>query len=168
MLVKIIPFLAFVLFFSVFAEPILAQTDTVSATVTVQNISVSVSDGSVAFGTLSTSATKDTTTNGVNDSQTATNDGNITVDFEIKAADTTDWALGSTAGSETYTMKSCTSNCDTSPTWTSVGISPSYVDLVTGVTASGNQTFDLQVGTPTSTSKYTEQTITVTVLASIS
>jgi len=169
-IIRTLSFFAFVSLFLYIAGPVFAQaTDTVSATVTVQNVSVSVTDGIVDFQTIASSGTKDTTTGGegVDDSQTATNDGNVSVDLDIKAVDTANWTLGATAGVETYTMKYCTSDCDSSPTWTSVGIHPSYATLATGVAASGSQVFDLQVGVPTSTSNYTEQTITVTVMASI-
>jgi len=142
---------------------------TVDCTVTAQNISVTVSDGDVTFGTVTTSDTKDTTTGekGVDESQTANNNGNITEDFNIKADDSTDWTLGSSAGSETYTMKFCVSDCDGSPTWNSVGIEPDYEQLADDVAKDGDQIFDLQVGTPTSTAIYTEQSITVTVQAVI-
>jgi hypothetical protein len=141
-----------------------AETGNVTATVTAQNISVAVTDGSVSYGVISVSDTQDTTTGGVNDSQTATNDGNITEDFNVRGFDTTGWTLGASAGSEIYTHKFCTSNCDSSPTWTA--LTTSYQTLASGVVAtSGTQVFDLQIGTPTSTSVYTQQTATVTVQA---
>jgi len=145
-----------------------ASTDTVAATVTAQIFSVSVTDGTVAFLTVAQNSTQDTTTSGVNDSQTATNDGSVTAKFNIKAANSTGgagWTLAGTAVSETYTMKSCTATCDSTPTWTSVGIDPSYATLAASVAESGTQEFDLQVGTPTSTTETTEQSITVTVQA---
>ncbi|MFH1827006.1 MAG: hypothetical protein ABH812_01060 [bacterium] len=150
-----------------------ATTAAVTATVTAQSVSITLtSDGAVAFLTIGTSATKDTTTAGVDDSETAQNNGNVTEDISIKAANSTSsgagWTLGGTAGSETYTMKSCIATCDTTPTWTAVGIDPSYVTLVAGVAASGTQVFDLQVGTPTSTTDYNQQTITVTLQAAAS
>lgn len=150
-----------------FSQTVFAgTTGTVTATVTAQNISVSVADGGIAFGTLGLSSTQDTTTSGVNDSQTATNDGNITENFNIKATATAAWTLAGTAGANQYTLKSCTATCDTTPSWTSVGVDPSYATLATGVVAtSGTSVFDLQVGTPVSSASYTQQTITVTVQA---
>lgn len=145
---------------------VIAQTDTVTATVTAQNVSVSVADGAVAYGTVSTSSTEDTTTNGVDDSQTATNDGNVTEDLTIRGWDTTNWTLGGTAASETYTHKFCTSTCDSSPSWTA--LTTSYQTLADDVSSSGTQVFDLQIGTPTSTSNYTEQSADVTVMAAAS
>lgn len=146
-----------------------ASTGTVDATVTAQIFSVSLdnSDG-IAFGTIATSSTKDTTTAGVDDSTTATNNGSVAAKFNIKAANSTGgagWTLGATAGSETYTMKFCVTTCDSSPSWSSVGIDPSYQTLAASVAVSGTQVFDLQVGTPTSTTETTQQAITVTVQA---
>lgn len=142
-----------------------ANTDTVTATVTAQNISVSVDNTSIAFGTIGTSSTQDTTSNGVDDSSIATNDGNVNEKLNIQAGNSTNWTLGSSAGVEQYTMKMCTANCDTSPVWTSLGISPAYATLVANLAKNATQSFDLQVGTPTSTTNYGEQTITVTVQA---
>ncbi len=92
-----------------------ATTATVTATVTVQNISVSVSDGSVAYGILSTSSTNDTTSGNLDDSQSATNDGNVSVDFNIRGQDTADWTLASSVGADQYKHDFCTTDCDSSP-----------------------------------------------------
>jgi len=143
-----------------------ASTGTVSATITPQNISVSVSDGSVAYGTLGLSSSEDTTTAGVNDSQTATNDGNVTEDFNIRSTDATGgsaWTLGATPGADQYAHSYCTSNCDASPTWNNM--TTSYSSLATGVSTSGNQLFDLQIETPTSSSDFVQKSITVTIQA---
>lgn len=162
----ILVFLSFVLFnFPIGIAQAATVTDTVTATVTAQSISVSVDNTSIAFGTVTTSDTKDTTTGakGVNDSSIATNDGNITEKFNIQAGNSTNWTLDTTAASEKYTMKFCVTTCDSSPSWNSVGID--YATLVASVIKDGTQEFDLQVGTPTSTASYGEQTITVTVQA---
>ena len=140
-----------------------AQTSNVTATVTAQNISVAVTDGSVSYGTIATSSTQSTTTSGVNESQTATNDGNITEDFNVRGFDTAAWTLAGTAGSEQYTHSFCTSNCDAAPTWTAM--TTSYQQIANDIAATNNQVFDLQIGTPTSTATYTQQTATVTVQA---
>jgi len=143
-----------------------SSTGTVNASVTAQIFSVSLdnSDG-IAFGTIATSSTKDTTTAGVNDSTTATNNGSVAAKFEIKAAASTDWTLFATADVEKYTMKFCVTTCDSSPSWSSVGIDPSYATLAASVAKDGTQVFDLQVGTPTSTAATGQQAIVVTVLA---
>lgn len=140
-------------------------TAAVTATVTAQSISVGVDDSDIEFGVVTTSSTEDTTTSGIDTSITATNDGNIVEDFNIMSGDSTNWTLAASASSETFTMKSCVSDCDGTPTWNAVGIDPSYVQLANDVATSGTQVFDLQVGTPTSTTSYTQQTITVTIQA---
>lgn len=145
----------------------------VTATVTVQNISVSLttsagSDTQIAFGTIAPNSLKDTTTNattGVNDSVTATNQGNINEKLQIKGANSTSWTLGASQGAETFTLKTCVTTCDTSPSW-STALTTSYSDLAASVAPSGTVDFDLQLGAPTSTSTYTSQSIAITVLAS--
>ncbi|MEK6528997.1 MAG: hypothetical protein AABZ36_08975, partial [Nitrospirota bacterium] len=64
-----------------------ATTDGVTATVTAQNISVTVTDGIVAYSTLALAGATRTTSSGLNDSQAATNDGNITEVFNIRTQD---------------------------------------------------------------------------------
>lgn len=146
-----------------FTLPVLAATTgQVAATVTVKNIAVTVSDGSVAYGTLGLSDSDDTTLNGTtHDSQTATNTGNVSSDFNIQGADTASWTLGGTPGSETYSHSWCTSDCDGTPTWNT--LTTSYQTLATGIAESGTQLFDLQIETPTATADYTEQTANVTI-----
>ncbi|OGJ37698.1 MAG: hypothetical protein A2383_02255 [Candidatus Pacebacteria bacterium RIFOXYB1_FULL_39_46] len=143
-----------------------AASADVTATVTIASISLTVTDGSVTYGTINTSSSTDTTTNGVNDSQTTTNNGNVTEDFDIKAQDSSNWTLSSTAGSETFAHKFCITDCDTSPTWTA--LTASYQALATSVTESGTQVFDLQFLSPTATVVTAEESLTVTVLASAS
>lgn len=146
--------------FSLFTFPAhAATTATVTATVTVQNISVSVSDGTVSYGTMAVNASKDTTSSGINDSQTATNDGNITEDLNIKGQDTAAWTLAGSAGSNQYYHAFCTSNCDSSPTWTA--LTTNYQTLGSGVATSGTAVFDLKLTTPTSSSSYTQQSVDV-------
>lgn len=144
-------------------------TDTVAATVTAVIYSVSLdNEDGIAFGSIAQSSSKDTTTAGVNDSTTATNDGSVAAKFNIKAVDSTGgagWTLGSNPGVETYGLNSCITDCDGTPTWNTVGISPSYATLAASVAKDGTQVFDLQVETPTSTAVTTQQAITVTVQA---
>src|SRR3989344_3246183 len=61
-----------------------ADTASVAATVTAQLVSVSVSDGTVDYGILATSTSKDTV--GVQ-TQTATNNSNVTAKLDIKSSD---------------------------------------------------------------------------------
>ena len=148
-----------------------STTDTVAATITAVIYSVSLdNEDGIAFGTVAQSDTKDTTTGakGVDDSTTATNNGSVAEKLSIKSTNSTGgagWTLGSDPGSETFGLNFCTSNCDSSPSWSTVGVDPSYATLIASVAKDGTQVFDLQVETPTSTVVTTQQTITVTVLA---
>ena len=124
---------------------------------------MSVSDASVAYGTLTLSATENTTSGGVNDTQTATNDGNVTEDFNISGQNSAAWTLAATIGADQYTHEWCTSTCDTTPTWNN--LTTSYQTLATAIATSGTQDFDLQIGVPSSSSSYTQQSVDVTVQA---
>jgi hypothetical protein len=149
-------------------------TSNVTATVTAQNISVSVTDGSVAYGTLGLSSSADTTSGGVNDSQTATNDGNIAEDFNISSSNATGgtgWTIAGTIGADQYKHSYCNTGsgspdpCDTGATWNAITTAGAYQTLGTNIATSGTSKFDLQISTPSSVSDYTLKSITVTVQA---
>lgn len=146
-------------------------TDTVAATVTAVIYSVSLNNGDgIAFGNVAQSDTKDTTTGakGVNDTTTATNNGSVSEKLNIMSTDSTGgsgWTLAADPGSETFAVNFCITDCDSSPAWSTVGISPSYEVLKSSVAKDGTQDFDLQIETPTSTTETTQQSITVTVQA---
>lgn len=139
-----------------------ASTATVTATVTVQNISVAVSDGTVAYGTLALNSSSGT--NG-SDTQTATNDGNVAEDFNIRGQDSAAWTLNSVnTGTDNYIHRFCTATCGTAPT-NYTALTTNYQALANAVAASGNQTFDLYVTTPQTSTSYTQQSVDVTVQA---
>jgi hypothetical protein len=139
------------------------STANVTATVTVQNISVSVSDGTITYGTLGLSDTEDTTTAGINDSQTATNDGNITEDLNIKGQNSTAWTLSGSVGANQYKHEFCTTTCDATPVWTA--LTTSYQTVGSGIAAAGTRVFDLKLSTPSTTASYTQQSVDVIVQA---
>lgn len=145
-----------------------ASTASVGATVTVQNISLSVADGTVAYGTLGLNATKSTTVADLNDLQTATNNGNVAETFNIKGMDATGgtqtWILAATAGSGQYIHGFCVATCTTPPT-NYTALTTSYAILGTNIAVSGTKTFDLYINTPTAVTDYTVHTADVTVQA---
>lgn len=141
-----------------------ADTGTVTATVTVQNISVAVTDGLVQYGILPASDTTSTVASGLNDSQTADNDGNITEDFNIIGTDSGGWTLESAAGSDQYAHSFCTTTCDTTPVWVEIQ-QASYASMSIGVASTSNQVFDLKIDTPTVSTVFTEQSVDVTIQA---
>lgn len=150
--------------------PALAVTEAgVTATVTVQNISVSVADGNVSYGTMSANTTKDTTNTGVNDTQTATNNGNVSETFNIKGSNSTAWALAGAAGADQYKHDFCTTGtgvtdpCDANPVYT--GLTLDYQQLATPIAADGTKKFDLRITTPTSSTSFVQQNVNVTVQA---
>ena len=137
---------------------------TVTATVTVQNISVTVTDGTVAYGTLGQNSTADTEPA---QGQTATNNGNVTEDFDIKGLDSADWTLETAAGTDQYVHKFCndTDNDCTTPPTSYTALTTDYQDLDSAIITSGTVLFQLQINTPNPSTVYTEQSVNVTVLA---
>jgi hypothetical protein len=159
-----------------FSKALASTTATVSATVTPQNISVTVSSGTVAYGTLDLSVTKDTTSGGLDNTQQATNAGNVAEDFNITSTNATGgtgWTLAGTIGSDQFKHSFCTAGsgspdpCDTSPTWNDITTAGGYQALGSNITASGTKRFDLKLSTPSATTDYVQKTITVTVQAVI-
>ena len=144
-----------------------ATTANVTATVTIQNIAVSVSDGTVAYGTVSAGGVAVDTTGVANETQTATNDSNVTATLNIPGANSSPdgWVLASTASANQYIHDFCVTDCDGTPTWTP--LTTSYQTLAASVAASGTQDFDLRFTPPSSTTYFDEQSLTVTVQATL-
>ena len=138
-----------------------ASEATITATVTVQKISLSVSDGSIAYGIIPAGQSKSTCD--LNDTQTVTNDGNVAEDFSIKGKDSQYWTLASTPGFEQYVHKFDTSSCPV--TWGGTPLTTSYQTMATNVAPNATTTLNLQITTPTVTNHYTEQDVSVTVMA---
>lgn len=146
-----------------FSLPVFAaDTANVTATVTAQNISVSVADGTVTYGIMALNTSKGTTT--LTDTQTATNNGNVTENFNIRGQNTAAWTLAGAAGADAYVHRFCTATCNTPPT-NYTALTTNYQTLATAVATSGTQTFELYLTTPTTTSSYLEQSVDVTVQA---
>jgi hypothetical protein len=141
-----------------------ASTATVTATVTLENLSVSVSDGTISYGTMSTNTSKSTIASDLNDVQTATNDGNIVTDLNIRGQNSTAWTLAASSGTNQYVHRFCTSSCGSPPT-SFTALTTNYQTLSDDLGASSTQTFHLQITTPTSTSSFTQQSVDVIVQA---
>jgi hypothetical protein len=141
-------------------------TATVTATVTVQNISVSVSDGTVAYGTLGQNTTKSTCTSELNDAQTVTNEGNVAENFDIKGQNSADWTLAATAGSDQYVQQFKNGTCSTFSGGTA--LTTSNQSLATNVAPSGTVTLNLQINTPNPSTVFTQQSVDVTITATAS
>lgn len=140
-----------------------ASTATVAATVTVQNISVSVADGTVAYGTMASNTSKSTCTSELNDAQTLTNDGNVAETFNIKGQDSANWTLAGTAGSDAYVHQFATSTCST---WAGgAALTTSYQTAVSNIAANATSTLNLQITTPNPSTVFTQQSVDVTIEA---
>ncbi len=139
----------------------------ICASVTTANISVSISDGIVTYGTLGQNATKSTLSGELNDMQTATNDGTVTETFNIRGQDSVNWTLGTTAGSDIYVHRFCndTANDCTNPPTNYTALTTSNQTLATGVTTSGTINFQLQINTPNPSSVFTQQSVNVIIQA---
>ncbi len=127
-------------------------------------ITVSVTDGFVNYGVVELGTSKDTTTTGLGDFQTATN-GNEIANFNIKSSDAVGgvaWTLAGTAAGNTFTHGF---SLDDGGAWTL--LTTTYQTLATGVGAFGTKTFDLQIGMPTTSTDSVEKTIIVTVQATL-
>ena len=129
-------------------------------TYTPVTVSVSVSDGVVSYGTLTAGSSQDTTSSGLNDTQTATNDGDVTENFNIKGQNSASWTLTATAGSEQYVHEFSTNG---GSNWTA--LTTTYQTLATNIGVSGTVNFDLKITVPTSTNDYTQQSVDVTIQA---
>ncbi|MEO7364643.1 MAG: hypothetical protein ABIV43_04040, partial [Candidatus Saccharimonadales bacterium] len=138
-------------------------------TYTTSIISVTVADGSITYGIVPGGSNASTVASSLNDTQLATNDGNITEDINIRGNDSAGWSIAGTAGSNQYVHSFCKTGsgspdpCDTSPTW--VPLTTSYQSLVLGLTVSSSQRFDLQLTAPTSSSTTSSQSVNVTIQA---
>jgi hypothetical protein len=136
------------------------DTATITATVTVQNISLSVSDGSITYGTIPANSSKSTCD--LNDTQTVTNNGNVAETFNIKGQNSANWTLAATNGTDQYVHKFATSSCP----WTSgTALTTSYQTMQTNVAVNGTVTLNLQITTPNPSTVFTEQSVDVTVQA---
>ncbi len=130
---------------------------TVSATVTPAVLSVSVTPSSVDYDVVEMSSTDNLPTP---ISFTATNNGSITEDIEIKGASTADWTLAATAGADQYVHKASPDAFSTTITLTTLNQT-----LAAGVTTSGTVTVSLKLDAPTSSTTAATQTAPVTVIA---
>ncbi|KKR05980.1 MAG: hypothetical protein UT34_C0001G0020 [candidate division WS6 bacterium GW2011_GWF2_39_15] len=124
-------------------------------------VSITVSDGIVAYGLLSANASKNTTAGDLNDTQTVTNAGNVNVTANIKGQNTScPWTLAGTTGTDQYKHEFST---NAGANWTA--LTTSYQTLGTGIAQTGTKTFDLRLTTPTSTTCGTQQNADVVVQA---
>jgi hypothetical protein len=138
-----------------------ALTGTVTATVTVENVSVTVADGGVAFGTIAVN----TAANSCSDSQTVTNAGNVNEDFTIEVANSANWTVGAATDSNVFIASFKAAACPyTGSTQLTAADAP--LSLATNKAAEATVTLNVGITTPTASTNYTAQSIVFTVTAS--
>ncbi len=151
----------------------------VTATVTPQTISVSVTDGTVDYGILDISNTNNTFDGAATaDTQTITNTSNVSANMALRSSDAakdgvpgvTDWALAAAISTDVFVHSY---DIDaTSPTWTAFPFDGTFDNTYTGTVvtldasggANDDATLDLKIDMPNSISDTTIHSITVTVL----
>ena len=148
--------------------PVLAvDTNSIGATVTAQNFSVVItSDGSVPYGSVALAGAQ--TSQGVSDTQSAVNNGNVTAKFNIKTSTATSsggtWTITSATGTaDQYTHQFATSTG--SPIWRLWTAADTYAAATGSIPVNATTTIDLRIGIPSSVSEYSAKTISVTVQA---
>ncbi|NMC09345.1 hypothetical protein GYA44_03455 [Candidatus Microgenomates bacterium] len=167
-LLKVVSLVLMAPFFVLFSARVFAaDSGQVTATVTVQNISLTVSDGTISYGTLPINSSKATVNLAPADTQTITNNGNVNEKFSVRGTDSASWTLSSSAGVDQYVHKFCASSCSTPPTGYTALSSGSYTTLSASVAPSGTASLDLEITTPTSSTVFTSQSVNVTVQAAL-
>ena len=165
--------------------PVFAQnTGAVTATVTPQNISVTVSPASVAYGTLALSQSNTNRTTAPSALITATNNGNVAENFNIKGSDATGgtsaWVLndapdntlndGTAIGTVAVNQYVHRYDNTTGGSFNTLEARPlnntNYKPFASGVAVNGAFNLVLQMNMPTgSTDASAQKSTTVTVLA---
>ena len=134
------------------------ETATVSATVTPVVLSVIVTPDILDYETVELTSTDNLPTPS---SFTAKNNGNITEDFEIRGADTTNWTLVSTAPATDEYRHEFSKDGFTTP----FILTTSNQGLDTGIAVNGEVTVSLRLDAPTASTTAAQQTAAVTVIA---
>lgn len=124
-------------------------------------VSVSItSDGTIEYGTLTSGQIKSTIQ--LSDTQTAKNDGNVTVNFNIKTSSPSGWSLGSTPASDIFVHEFST---NAGGSWTAFTAADTYQTLVGGVAPEATEDFDLRFTAPNPSTSASQKTITITIQA---
>jgi hypothetical protein len=136
------------------------DTDTVTATVTATNLAVSVSDGTIAFGSVALNTA--TSTVGTGQTQIVSNDGSNAM-LNVKSSNATNgtsWTLGTSAGSDIFMLEVSTSTGATFKTFQATDVyltaSSTFASLTTGPV-------DFRFTTPTVSTDFVQKALTITI-----
>ncbi|QQR65051.1 hypothetical protein IPH92_00515 [Candidatus Kaiserbacteria bacterium] len=136
------------------------STDTVTATVTATNLAVSVSDGTIAFGSVALNTA--TTTVGTAQTQTVSNDGSAAV-LNVKSSNATNgtlWTLGTSPGSDIFKLEVSTT---TGSTYGTLQATDVYLTASSTFASLTNQNVDFRFTTPTVSTDFVQKSLTITV-----
>lgn len=138
-----------------------ATTANVTATVTATNLAVSVTDGSIAFGSVALN-TATTTAGGTGQTQTATNDGsNATLNVKSgNATGGTAWTLGTSPGSDTFKLEVSTT---TGSSYMTFQATDTYLTASTTFSSLTSGNLDFRFTTPTVSTDFVQKSLTITV-----
>lgn len=137
-----------------------ATTGTVTATVSATNLAVSVSDGTIAFGSVALNTA--TTTAGNSDTQVVTNDGSDAV-LNVKSSDATGgttWTLGTAPGSDIFQLEVSTT---TGASYMTFQSTDTYLTASSSFSSLTSGNLDFRFTTPTVSTDFTEKSLTITV-----
>jgi hypothetical protein len=136
------------------------DTDTVAATVTATNLAVSVSDGTIAFGSVALNTA--TSTHGTGQSQTVSNDGSNAT-LNVRSGDATggtSWTLGTTTASNQFTLAVSTT---TGSSYSLLQDTDVYLTASSTFLSLTSGPLDFRFTTPTVSSDFVQKSLTITV-----
>src|SRR3990167_4083122 len=138
-----------------------ADTATVSATVTATNLAVSVTDGSITFGSVALNTATSTATYD-DQTQTVSNDGSNAV-INVKSGNATGgttWTLGTSPGSDTFKLEVSTT---TGSTYMTFQATDTYLTASSSSASLTSGPLDFQFTTPTVSTDFVQKSLTITV-----
>lgn len=137
-----------------------AATAVVSATVTANNLAVSISDGSIAFGSVALNTATTTVAHG--ETQTVSNDGSTAV-INVKSGNATGgttWTLGTSPGSDTFKLEVSTT---TGSTYMTFQATDTYLTASSSSASLTSGPLDFRFTTPTVSTDFVQKSLTITV-----
>lgn len=146
---------------SFFSFSVSAQsTDTVTATVSATNLAVSITDGSIDFGSVALNTA--TSTHGTGQTQTVTNDGSGAM-LNVKSSNATNgttWTLGVAPGSDIFTLGVSTT---TGASYSLLQGTDVYLTASSTFTSLTSGPLDFRFTTPTVSTDFVQKSLTITV-----
>ena len=138
-----------------------AETAPIAATVSAVNLAVSVSDGSIAFGSVALNTATGTATYD-DQTQTVSNDGSNAV-INVKSGNATGgttWTLGTSPGSDTFKLEVSTT---TGSTYMTFQATDTYLTASSSSASLTSGPLDFQFTTPTVSTDFVQKSLTITV-----